>query len=154
MPRADVETVERLIPARPERIFGLLADASKHPLIDGSGTVRKVKSNDVTKLTLGSRFGMDMKMGLNYSMVNTVVEFEDDRRIAWQTTSSVPLLGRLLGGRVWRYELEPVKGGTLVRESWDISDERLKLLVEPLRARTRKNMTDSLNRLEELATST
>ena len=30
-------------------------------------------------------FGMSMKMGVPYSMSNTVIEFEPDRRIAWQT---------------------------------------------------------------------
>ena len=30
-------------------------------------------------------------------------------------------MGKVLGGPIWRYELEPVDGGTRVRESWDIS---------------------------------
>ena len=36
------------------------------------------------RLTLGSTFGMSMKVGITYSMENTVVEFEENRRIAWQ----------------------------------------------------------------------
>ena len=28
---------------------------------------------------------MDMKMGIGYQMANTIVEFEQDRLIAWQT---------------------------------------------------------------------
>ena len=64
---------------------------------------------------------MSMKMGVPYSMVNTVVEFEENRRIAWQTRPD--RFGQLVGGRIWRYELEPVDGGTLVRETWDISQE-------------------------------
>jgi len=31
---------------------------------------------------LGSTFGMSMKMGLPYSMVSTVIEFDENRRIA------------------------------------------------------------------------
>jgi uncharacterized protein YndB with AHSA1/START domain len=154
MPFADVESVERLIPAPPDRIFALLADAAKHPEIDGSGTVRHAKGNGSTQLTLGSTFGMAMKMGLGYSVVNTVVEFEQDRLIAWQTRSPLPLLGRFLGGRIWRYELQPVKGGTLVRESWDISGEKIKLLLEPLRAKNRNGMTETLARIEDVVTST
>ena len=46
-----------------------------------------------------------------------------DRRIAWQTYSTIGWLARFGGGRIWRYELEPVDGGTLVRETWDISQE-------------------------------
>ena len=37
------------------------------------------------RLVLGSRFGMSMKMGIPYSMVSEVVEFDETRRIAWQT---------------------------------------------------------------------
>ena len=29
-------------------------------------------------------------------------------------------LGGLVGGRIWRYELSPADGGTLVRETWDV----------------------------------
>ncbi len=56
-------------------------------------------------------------------MTNTVIEFEQDRRIAWQTVLAGPL-GRFLGGRIWRYELEPVEGGTKVTESWDLSQDK------------------------------
>ena len=30
----------------------------------------------------------------------------------------------LVGGRIWRYELTPGDGGTLVRETWDVSQDR------------------------------
>ena len=51
-----------------------------------------------------------------------VVEFEEGRRIAWQTRGPGHI-GKHVAGRIWRYELEPVEGGTLVRESWDITQE-------------------------------
>src|SRR5215213_88325 len=63
-----------------------------------------------------------------------------NRRLAWQTTSEMPVVGRLFGGRIWRYELEPIPGGTRVRESWDISHEKVKAVVRPLRKRTREAM--------------
>jgi hypothetical protein len=53
---------------------------------------------------------------------NTVIEFEPDRRIAWKTTMGP---GGIVGGRIWRYELGPAEGGTLVRETWDVSQDRL-----------------------------
>ena len=40
--------------------------------------------------SLGSTFGMSMKLGVPYSMTNTVIEFEPDRRIAWQTVLAGP----------------------------------------------------------------
>ncbi len=144
---SDVETVERMIPATPERIFALLADPTRHPEIDGSGTVRGAKQAS-EKLGLGSTFGMSMKLGVPYSMVSTVIEYEEGRRIAWQTR---PPVGRkLAGGRIWRYELEPVDGGTLVRESWDISQEVVKALVRPARGKTRKAMAATLERIEQV----
>jgi len=146
---ADVETVERVIPASPERIFAILADPARHPEIDGSGTVRRVKTPPQT-LALGSKFGMAMKLGIPYSMVSTVIEFEPNRRIAWQTRPPGSLPGKLAGGRIWRYELEPVEGGTRVRESWDISQEVLKVLVKPARGKTVRAMTDTLERIEKV----
>jgi uncharacterized protein YndB with AHSA1/START domain len=146
----DVVSVERLIPAPAAEIFALLDDASRHRDIDGSGTVREVRG-DPEPLTLGSRFGMSMRMGVPYSMVSTVVEYEPDRRIAWQTRGPTPL-GRFVAGRIWRYELEPVEGGTIVRESWDIRSESpfTKPLVRLGAERTRQNIEATLARIEAL----
>ena len=100
---------------RPPHIFAVVADATRHPEIDGSGQLVKAKRARPQHLSLGSTFGMSMKMGVPYTMTNTVIEFEQDRRIAWQTVLAGPL-GRFLGGRIWRYELEAVDGGTMVTE--------------------------------------
>lgn len=149
--QGDVVTVERVIAAPPEAIFSYLADASKHPEIDGSGAVKGCKAGAAQKLTLGSRFGMSMRMGLPYSMMNEVVEYEDGRRIAWQTRAP-GFMGRLMGGRIWRYELEPTESGTRVRETWDLSQDRQKALLKrgPVPKQTRKNMEKTLERIEHL----
>jgi len=148
----DVVTVERMIPSPPGPIFDLIADPARHPDIDGSGSVRGAKGGS-QRLALGSTFGMSMKLGIPYSMVSTVVEFEEDRRLAWQTRGPTAI-GRHFGGRIWRYELEPVDGGTLVRESWDISQESAmtKPLVRRAAGETRKAMTATLERIEHLVT--
>lgn len=145
----DVETVERVIPAPADQIFALLADPRRHPEIDGSGSVRHVKESP-ERLQLGSKFGMGMKLGIPYSMVSEVIEFEDGRRIAWQTRPPSPIGARFGGGRIWRYELEPVVDGTRVRESWDISEEKVKAIVRPARKRTRTAMEQTLARIEEI----
>lgn len=119
---ADIETVERVVPAPPEAIFALLADPSRHHDIDGSGSVREVK-NGPQRLKLGDMFGMSMKAGIPYSMVSEVVDFQDNRRIAWQSRPP-GIFGKMSGGRIWRYDLEPAEGGTRVRETWDISQEK------------------------------
>ena len=149
-----VVSVERVIPAPAEAIFGLVADASRHPEFDGSGAVRKVKPGAPGQLGAGSTFGMSMHVGTNYSMVNTVIEFEPNRRIAWQTRPG-GFAGRFVGGRIWRYELEPTDGGTLVRESWDTSRDHQGSLLRlgGLPEKMRSNMAATLERIEEIVTA-
>ncbi len=146
----DVLSVERTIAASPDEIFTVVADANRHHDIDGSQTVVGPRG-PTQPLRLGSSFGMSMKLGVPYSTVNTVVELEPSRRIAWQTRAP-GALGRLVGGRIWRYELEPVPGGTLVRESWDLSEDRQRLLLRltPMPGQTKRNMERTLARLAEL----
>lgn len=148
----DVVTVERLIPALPERIFALIADPARHREIDGSGTVRDVKPGPSEPLAMGSTFGMHMKLGVSYSMESTIIEFEPNRRIAWQTRPP-GVFAKFGGGRIWRYELESTNGGTLVRESWDISQEKVKAIVRPAAKRTRGAMEKTLERIETIVTN-
>jgi hypothetical protein len=149
----NVVSVERCIPAGPAAIFSLVADAARHHEIDGSGLVRDVKAGAPQKLSLGSTFGMSMKMGIGYSTVNTVIEYEEDRRIAWQTRFT-GFIGRFVGGRIWRYELEPVEGGTLVRESWDISQDhqRAMLRLGPVAKQTAESIEKTLEKIEGIVT--
>jgi uncharacterized protein YndB with AHSA1/START domain len=142
----QIVRVERLVPASPEAIFELLVDPDRHHDLDGSGTVVGAKHGS-QRLALGSRFGMSMKAGMSYSMVSTVVEFDEPRLIAWQTRGP----GNLGGGRIWRYELEAVPGGTLVHESWDITRESVlsKWMVRGLGEKTRANMNATLERIEQ-----
>ena len=106
-----VVTARTTIDAPPAAVFAILADPRQHPRIDGSGTIRGTVSGP-DRLTLGSEFGMDMKMGAPYRIKNKVVELEEDRLIAW----------RHVGTHRWRYELAPqADGSTLVTETWDLS---------------------------------
>ena len=152
MSSRDAVTVERTIGASPQAIFDLLADPSRHAEIDGSGTIRGSRDGH-TRLKLGSRFGMSMRMGLPYGTENEVVDFEEGRRIAWQTRGVG--MAKLFGGRVWRYELEARDGGTLVRETWDISTESAltKPIVRLAAATTAKNMQATLERIEKVLAS-
>jgi uncharacterized protein YndB with AHSA1/START domain len=158
---SDVVTVERVISAPPEKIFDLLADPGCHRLIDGSDSVRDPK-NAPPRLSLGAKFDMAMRLGFPYTMTNEVIEFVEGRRIAWQPRPAARL-ARSFGGRIWRYELDPVQGGTRVRETWDISQERwvfgragglavgapgFRFMVKP--AATRAAMAVTLERIENL----
>jgi uncharacterized protein YndB with AHSA1/START domain len=149
----EIVTAERVIPAPAAAIFDVLADPARHPEIDGSGSVKRARPGSAARLSKGATFGMDMHRGVRYGMVSTVTEFDEGRRIAW---SPKPAGGRgaRLVGRIWRYELEPVGGGTRVRETWDISHEALRFVLRYVAAsRTRQDMIKSLDRLAGLVTS-
>ena len=118
---ARTTSASRVIAAPPEEIFDILTDPTRHPELDGSGTVHELKGRHPDRLELGSKFGMSMKLSLlPYRIGNTVVEYEKDRLIAWQH----------FGKHRWRYELEPVDGGTLVRESFDWSTAMIPKVIE------------------------
>ncbi|WP_028279832.1 SRPBCC family protein [Arthrobacter sp. H5] len=102
-------TRSRFIDAPTEKIFEVLATPSLHSVIDGSDTVKGEQPNGPARLFKGAKFGMDMKLGAKYKILNKVVEFEEGERIAWRHFSN----------HVWRYTLETEDGGTLVTEQWD-----------------------------------
>jgi uncharacterized protein YndB with AHSA1/START domain len=146
----DIVSTERLIRAPAPTIFDVIADPRRHPDFDGSGSVKKARSDAPARLFKGATFAMDMKRGLRYGMANTVTEFEEGRTIAWAPKPANGKGARFFG-RVWRYELEPVDGGTLVRETWDISRETFRLLLRHMSTRRfRKDMVKSLRMLDSL----
>ena len=123
-------------------IFEVLARPSRHGEFDGSGTVQRPTSDD-ERLTLGSSFGMAMKLGpLPYRISNRVVEFAEGRLIAWEH----------LGKHRWRYELEPVTGGTRVTETFDWSTSIAPAVIEKAGypERHRASIDQTLARLKNL----
>jgi uncharacterized protein YndB with AHSA1/START domain len=138
---SDSKTVstERLIAAPPERIFEVLADPRQHCVIDGSGTVKRIRSAP-DRLSLGAKFGVAMHHYVPYPITNKVVEFEEGRRIAWQH----------LAHDVWRYELEPQGDATLVRETFDWTNGRGGKLIEMLGV-PKQNLESMEKTLERLA---
>lgn len=139
MTRSVSRTV--VIDAPADKVFALLADPRRHPDFDGSGTVKGQLKAPAT-LSKGARFGMSMRVGVPYTITNEVVEFEQDRLIAW----------RHFGHHVWRYQLEPVDGGTRVTESFDWSTARSPRFIE-LMGYPKKNaesMEKTLDRLKAL----
>lgn len=97
------------IEAPASKIFKILASPKLHPKIDGSNSVKALNWGP-DQLSLGAKFGMHMKIGIKYRITNIVVEFEENKLIAW----------RHLGRWVWRYELEEIAPSrTVVTESFD-----------------------------------
>ena len=143
MSTTRVVTVTRTIPAPAEAIFNLLASPREHSRFDGSGTVRDAK-NAPERLSLGATFSMNMHDRLSYFSTNKVVAFEENRTIAWHHFAQF----------VWRYELEPVDGGTKVTESFDYS-KPWGVLIIPVGfpKRNRISMERTLERIEQIVTA-
>ena len=132
----------KVIAAPAQRLFDIVADPAMHPVMDGSGSVQASRSGGPRRLELGSKFGMDMKLGAPYKITNTVVEFDEPRVIAW----------RHFNGHVWRYLFEPVDGGTRVTEQWDArpAKNRMLLRISGFPTRNRAGIVATLDKLAEL----
>lgn len=130
------------IAAPPETIFEYLADPKKHVLIDGSGSLEGAVSGP-ERLELGSKFGMDMKRGPD--IPNKVVEFEENRLIAW----------RHVAPHRWRYELTDTPEGTRVTETWDASYHngfaRIVLGLLGFPKRSKRAIDETLKQLKKVA---
>jgi len=137
--KTKIVSVERFVPSAPEPIFELLADPRQHSKIDGSGSVKAAQVSAPPRLSLNAKFAMDMKIVVPYKMTNTVVEFEENRRIAWQH----------FGGHIWRYILEPVDGGTKVTEQFDYNGSK-SILILKLRGSMKSNEKFMARTLENL----
>ena len=131
------------IKAPPKVIFDLIADPKSHTKIDGSGML-KGELRAPERLFLGARFGMKMRLGIPYIIKNTVLEFEENKSIAW----------RHLLHNVWRYELIEIDPRTtLVIQSWDGRNARSKWRVSDSYKWVPKAMARTLVKLKELAES-
>jgi len=100
-----------LIAAPAAKIFDVLASPSAHRLFDGSGTIQRSVSGP-ERLFLGAKFAMAMKIKVPYRIKNTVVVFEENKKITWS---------HFMKWR-WSYELTELNSGTTqVTESFDAS---------------------------------
>jgi uncharacterized protein YndB with AHSA1/START domain len=100
-----------VINAPTEKIFDFLANPASHRLFDGSGTIQSSISGP-DRLFLGAQFSMAMKIKMPYRIKNTVVAFEENKKISWCH----------LMKWTWSYELADLgNGATQVTESFDAS---------------------------------
>jgi uncharacterized protein YndB with AHSA1/START domain len=100
------------IEATPAKIFDLLANPRAHHLFDGSKTVKNAISGP-ERLFLGATFSMAMKIKVPYRIKNTVVAFEENKKISWCH----------LMKWTWTYELQDLgNGSTQVTETFDASN--------------------------------
>jgi uncharacterized protein YndB with AHSA1/START domain len=153
-----VVSVSRRIAAPASEVFELLATPRRHLEMDGSGLLRGTEAASVA--AVGDVFVMNMHfkpLGGDYTMNNHVVEYERDRRIAWEPENGVghPDVDspKARWGHRWRFELEADgPSATVVTETWDgtgipaedAEDGRQWI----------PSMTRTLERLDELLTGT
>lgn len=138
-----IKSARIVIDAPAAKIFGLLIDPKRHMDFDGTKTIQGSISGPA-ELKLGSKFGMQMRLGINYRILNTVVEFEENKRIAW----------RHLGRWRWRYELRSLSPTqTEVTETFDgtTSISQLWLKVRKAYPWTQIAVAKTLVRLKEIA---
>lgn len=155
-PSSDPRTVrvDRLIPSSPETVFDLLATPARHAEFAGSGQVLGIGDNSPARLSEGARFGMRTRqVGLTYVSSNQVVEFEENRRLAW-TTWGVIAGRKRVGGHIWRFLLEPEPGGVRVIHEYEwwraTTPKALQILRYP--QRSEQHMRATLERLERVVT--
>ena len=142
-----IKSARIVINAPSAKIFAILANPRRHQEIDGSSTITANISGPV-ELVLGSKFGMKMHLGINYRILNTVVEYRKNELIAW----------RHLGRWRWRYELQDLgNGSTQVTESFDASLapylSQIWLKVRKAYPWTERAVAKTLVRLKQVAES-
>lgn len=160
-------SVDRIVAAPAEAVFALLVRPEAHAAIDGSGALLPTDSEARTPtLGAGSVFVTRMNRRLHRlsradlvqvavaiyvrgRMRNTVVEFDENRRIAWQN----------FGRHVWRFELEavdhPEGPRTRIRETFDYATNLWPPLLEwaGFPERNREVMVRTLSALDNLVTT-
>lgn len=136
----QIVSITKFVSANADEIFELLANPAMHAVIDGSGSVKAAKDAAPKRLSLNATFGMSMKKGAPYKITNTVVEFTEDKQIAW----------RHFGGHIWRYILAPTAGGTNVTEQFSYGSAKSPLALK-LAGYVRNNERDMRKTLDKLA---
>jgi uncharacterized protein YndB with AHSA1/START domain len=140
----DKNTVQATghVAAPPEEVFEYLRRPSNHMALNGDHSVRGALAGPPV-LGPGDKFGMRMRIGLPYRVVNKVIEFEPGQRIAWCH----------FAGHTWRWELRPEGDGTRVTETFDQSTARAPLpfffRLTGYPKRHRDNLVKSVTNLAE-----
>jgi uncharacterized protein YndB with AHSA1/START domain len=140
-----VVSASREIAASAHRIFELIADPSRQPQWDGNDNLAQAEPGQRVR-GVGDVFIMTLTLGSIRE--NHIVEFEEDRRIAWRPSES----GRRPPGHLWRWELESLdETRTRVTHTYDWSQLTDKNRLPRARRTTPDRLRASIDRLAEIA---
>ena len=153
-------SVSRTVDASPEQVFAVLSDPGRHTELDDSSMLRGLESGSKVS-GVGDEFIMNMSNPLlgDYQMRNTVIAFEQDRKIGWAPTlhpegAYADKLGDMkAGGHTYTWELEPAGSSqTKVTQVYDwsqVPDEQFKALLPML---GEEQLVESIERVGRAAT--
>lgn len=145
MDESRVASASRDIAAPAAVIFELIADPSQQPRWDGNDNLVSAAPGQRVH-AVGDVFTMEIHLGTMRE--NTIVEFEEGRRIAWLPNEP----GKPAPGHLWRWELDPIDDThTRVTHTYDWTN----LSDEGRHGRARRTGPDqlgaSIDRLAQLA---
>ncbi|MEV0245638.1 SRPBCC family protein [Nocardia sp. NPDC050712] len=141
----QVVIASREIAAPAAAIFELIADPARQPEWDGNDNLAEAPVGQRVR-DAGAVFSMTLTNG--HVRDNTVVEFEEGRRIAWNPSEP----GKEPPGHLWRWELEPLdENRTLVTHSYDWTRLTDETRLPRARATTPDKLQASVDRLAEHA---
>jgi hypothetical protein len=140
-----IKSARIVIQASPKTIFDLLANPYRHFEIDGTQTI-KANLSGPDRLSHGAKFRTAMHLGIHYRITNRVVEFKENKLIAWDHVARWR----------WRHELRDLgNGSTEVTETFDGSyapwPSQIWLNYRKAYPKTQKIVAKSLVRLKEVA---
>lgn len=143
-----VVSASREIAADAATIFALIADPARQVEWDGNDNLAAAESGHPIR-EVGDDFVVTLTKGVDRH--NRVVEFEQDRRLAWRPGEA----DGTAFGQLWRWELEPVgEGRTLVTHTYDWTQlTEPPARIERARSTTPDKLRASIDRLAELAES-
>lgn len=144
MTENKIVTSERVVHAPADVIFELIADPARQPEWDGNDNLAEAEPGQRVR-AVGEVFTVTLTKGT--PRPNRVVAFEEGRVIAWRPAPP----GEPEPGHEWRWELEPVEGGTLVRHIYDWTDLTDAKRFGKARSTTSDNLAASIDRLATLA---
>jgi hypothetical protein len=113
---------ETTVAARPEAVFAIVGDLTRHVELSGSGEVKTLRQVGEGAVGVGTKFEADEEirmMGRTTKMVasSEVVEFDPPSVVSWTSMPSVPPKPRRIQ---WWFRLTPEGAGTRVVHECEI----------------------------------